>query len=46
MPELSVIGLATAFAAGAIPAAIPALGLFLTPQRHIVGGLTAGSGKG
>ncbi|SBS70053.1 sugar ABC transporter permease [uncultured Microbacterium sp.] len=34
------------FAAGAILAAIPVLTLFLTLQRYIIGGLTAGSVKG
>ena len=34
------------FAAGAILASIPVLVLFLTLQRYIVGGLTAGSVKG
>jgi len=34
------------FAAGAVIAAIPILALFLTLQRYIVGGLTAGSVKG
>lgn len=34
------------FAAGAVIAAIPILVLFLTLQRYIVGGLTAGSVKG
>ena len=34
------------FAAGAILASLPALVLFLTLQRYIVGGLTAGSVKG
>ena len=34
------------FAAGALLAAVPVLVLFLTLQRYIVGGLTAGSVKG
>jgi len=34
------------FAAGAILASIPVLALFLSLQRYIVGGLTAGSVKG
>jgi len=34
------------FAAGSVIAAIPILVLFLSLQRYIVGGLTAGSVKG
>jgi arabinogalactan oligomer/maltooligosaccharide transport system permease protein len=34
------------FAAGAVVASIPVLALFLSLQRYIVGGLTAGSDKG
>ena len=34
------------FAAGAVIAAIPVLALFLSLQRYIVGGLTAGAVKG